>query len=261
MNQHEPSAADRAGQMLQAHQETANRNRFVATVVVLVLVIAAVAVGGYLAATGGGDDDGDADVAVPANSTGDTFGFELTPALATGTDLPKPAVTLGMYEDFLCPSCGEFERQSGAFVREQVAAGRISVVYHPFTFLVNASTNRYSQRASNAAACVADTAGVPQYAVFHELLYANQPAEGGPGHEDDVLIAWAEQAGAPDAAECIREETFEAWVAEATEYGLSKGINTTPTLTLNDSIVKEADGSVRVLGPDRLDEAIRSAGG
>ena len=43
------------------------------------------------------------------------------------------------------------------------------------------ANDQYSTRALNAAAVVVDTAGPDAYQTFHDLLFANQPAEGGWG--------------------------------------------------------------------------------
>ncbi len=43
------------------------------------------------------------------------------------------------------------------------------------------STTQYSTRSLNAAACVTAQGGSAAFLKFHDLLYANQPAEGVPG--------------------------------------------------------------------------------
>lgn len=253
-------AADRAEALLRGHERTSSRKRNVATVGFIVAVIAMIALASFLVSR---KDDGVAEIAAPRNAT-DTFGFLLTPAVATGNpDAPEAPVKVALYEDFLCPTCGRFESESGAFLRDAVAQGRISLEYRPFTFLIGASTNRYTQRAANAAACVADTAGVGAYAAFHDVLYANQPAEGGPGPDDDALIAFAEQAGAPKAAECIRSEKFEQWIVTALEKGREAGVESTPTVTVNNSIlnVLGSEGRPVMPGTDDLERAIAGAGG
>ncbi|AXT86576.1 hypothetical protein C6I20_16310 [Aeromicrobium sp. A1-2] len=252
------SPAERASRLMQGHQIASRRRRLTTTAVVVIAVVAST----FGAQKALSARDGSApDVAAPKHSTKD-FGFRLTPALATAKKKTEPAVTVALYEDFLCPSCRVFEERSGDFLRSAVEDGRIVIEYRPFTFLVGASTNRYAERASNAAACVADSAGVVAYADFHDRLYANQPKEGGDGPKDSKLIAWAKKAGAPDAAECIRDETFAAWVAQALAEGKSRGVSKTPTVSVNGSALQVAgqDGGTAIPGPDALEQAISSLG-
>ncbi|EFQ84658.1 DsbA-like protein [Aeromicrobium marinum DSM 15272] len=253
-------AADRAARLLQGQQATTHQRRLKVSLITIVLVIAAVAVAGYVLS--GREDAAEADAATPANST-ESFGFRLTPALATGTEVPDPPVTVALYEDFLCPSCRIFEERSGAYLRDAVTQGRIVLEYRPFTFLIGASTNRYTERAANAAACVADSAGVVPYANFHDLLYANQPAEGVAGHEDPVLVDFAAQAGAPDIAACVEEERFADWVKAALAEGREIGVSQTPTVVVNDVKVEVIgqSGGVVMPGTDELEQAISQAGG
>ena len=225
------------------------------TTLVVVLAVA----GSILVAqrTLSNDDEPSGGFATPAHATED-FGFRLTPEIATGKEQSEPAVTVALYEDFLCPACGTFQERSGGYLRKAVESGQIAVEYRPFTFLLGASENRYTQRASNAAACVADTAGVAEFADFHEALFKDQPREGGPGPDDKALIALAKKSGAPDAAACIREEKFADWVAQAVIAGRERGVSSTPTVAINDSILRIAgdNGKPAIPGPDDLEEAI-----
>lgn len=224
------------------------------------LVVTLVVAGSILAAQqamSSGDKDEAGDLATPAHAT-EEFGFRFTPAIATGTKKAEPAVTVAVYEDFLCPACATFEERSGDFLRKAVESGQIVLEYRPFTFLLGASTNQYTQRASNAAACVADTAGVAEYAAFHQALFDDQPDEGSKGPDDDALSALATKSGAPDADSCIRDETFADWVAEAVIHGRERGITMTPTVSINDSILRVAgdNGNSAIPRPDDLERAI-----
>ena len=53
--------------------------------------------------------------------------------------------------------------------------------YHAMAFLDTRANDQYSTRALNAAAAVVDAAGRDAFQKFHDLLYANQPAESGSG--------------------------------------------------------------------------------
>ena len=254
MEQNEPTRAERASKLIDDHQTSSNRRRLVTTVIVLI----AVAGSAFGAQRVLGGDDAPVTDATPANATAD-FGFRLTPTLATGDDLPEPSVTVAVYEDYQCPSCATFEKNTGDFLRDAVRAGDIVLEYRPFSFLEGASTNRYATRAANAAACVADSAGVPEYAKFQAAAFAEQPEEGGPGPEDDTLIEWADEAGAPDAAPCIRDERFAEWIAQALAAGQELGVSSTPTVAINGSIVRVAgeNGGSRLPGTEDIERAIK----
>lgn len=198
------------------------------------------------------------EVIAPAGATQE-YGFVLTPALVNGTEEADPPTSVTVFDDFLCESCKTFHEESGPVLLELVASGRITLTLQPFTFLVNQSTDEYSQRAANAAACVADSAGTLAYANMQDLLFAHQPEMGGPGLSDDELIEFAGEAGAADATECITERHFERWVAAATEAGLAAQVEHTPTVRVNGiNIVRSVDGRESMPGPDEILAAIEA---
>lgn len=253
-------ASEQASQLLRASDNRGRRSRAGLTIVIVLAAIALVAASAALLQRK--ESSQAEDVATPRNAT-ESYGFRLTPALATGTDVAEPPVTVALYEDFLCPTCGQFEEQSGPFLREAVASGRIVIEYRPFTFLLSASTNEYAQRAANAAVCVADEAGVAAYATMHDLLYAEQPAEGGAGPEDDRLVELAREAGAPDAGDCIRDRTFDAWVEAALAEGRQAGVSSTPTVVVNGQVLTIVNDDGRPVAPSTadLEQALEALGG
>jgi protein-disulfide isomerase len=143
-------------------------------------------------------------------------------------------VTIVAYEDFQCPACKNFEDANAAQLADWLAKGQVKVEYHPIAFLDRASTDDYSTRALNAAATVLDLAPAG-YARFHEALYAEQPAEGGPGLSDDRLVQLAVAAGAPEAQARADIEglRFESWTAKVTDAASKAGVNQTPTVIVD----------------------------
>lgn len=254
MPDHQPTRSERAAKLMDDHRTTSNRRRLATTLVVVIAVAASVFGAQRLLSPAADPVD---ETSTPKNATED-FSFRLTPALVNDDDEPDPSVTVAVYEDFQCPSCASFEEETGSFLREEVAAGRIVLEYRPFTFLDAASTNRYATRSANAAACVADASGVTQYADFHERAFEKPPEEGGPGPEDDTLVDWATKAGAPEAETCIRDERFTEWLGQAVTEGRDLGVSETPTVTINGSIlsVVDEDGGTRVPKPDDIERAI-----
>jgi protein-disulfide isomerase len=215
------AAAKERAAKLREEQRRAERRRAVwqsvAAAAVIVLVVGiGVGVQAYR-------NRGEGPVRTPANAV-DGTGF------AVGNASAKAAVEL--YEDFQCPACREFEQDAGPALRAFVDAGAARVVYRPIAFLDRASTTRYSTRSLSAAACAAD-AGV--FARMHDLLYANQPAEGTAGLTDDQLIALGRQAGASGEgfAACVRDKRYRAWTATVTDTASKAGVNSTPTVRVN----------------------------
>ncbi len=91
-----------------------------------------------------------------------------------GTDEPK--VVLSMYEDFLCPHCGEFEKQFGPTVRKLIDAGAVAADYYMVAILDRPQNQNYSSRAGGAAYCVADES-TEAFQRFHDALFQQQPSE------------------------------------------------------------------------------------
>ena len=188
------------------------------------------------------------DSAAPANTVDGGTAVALGP--------PDAPVTVDVYEDFQCPVCQQFEAGTGQTLDQLMADGTISVHYHPIAFLDRASSTEYSTRALNAAAVVLDTAGTQAFEEFHDLLFADQPAEGSAGLTDDQLISYAGQAGAtgPTVAADIRDRTYEGWTQRVTDQSSKDGITGTPTIKVNGTELSAAQRT-----PEGLTAAVQAA--
>ena len=194
-------------------------------VVVLLIIGGAV----YLNSTR--DTSGDTSAAVPSGLV-DTQGF------VRGKD--SAPVHLIMYEDFMCPICGRFEKDNAGFLAQQVDAGNVQVEYRPIAILDRESNGtNYSTRSANAIACVLSNAGATAAGKMHDLLYANQPAEGTDGLSDGQLVDLAVQAGADKSAvqACIDDQKYAGWVANVTDQSSKDGVTGTPTAVVNGSML------------------------
>lgn len=201
-------------------------------------------------------DDG-AGVVVPQYAS-DDYGFVLTPELVGAEGDATDAVVL--YEDFLCSSCKAFHEASGGYLADQVAAAAIALEYRPIAFLSNSAGDEYSQRAANAAVCVADAAGVEAYATMHDLLLVHQPPSDGPGLSDAELAEYAAEAGADDISACIEDRTFGPWLDEAFEASRAADVSETPTVRVNDQTVVRSDGGEESMpGTEELSAVIDGA--
>ncbi|MBT2483326.1 MULTISPECIES: thioredoxin domain-containing protein [unclassified Microbacterium] len=134
------------------------------------------------------------------------------------------------YVDFMCPICGDFEQQYGEALQNAAADGKITLNIHPVSILDRFSQNTdFSTRAAGSVYCVAENAPEATLDYFN-LLFANQPAENTPGLSDDELAAFAEQAGAGAAADCIADGTYMDFVGDQTQQNEIAG---TPTVEVN----------------------------
>jgi protein-disulfide isomerase len=209
----------------------------VAIVVAAVLVLASIF--GSLARSStndpGGSGESSGSSAAPSSAEGDGI------VLGSGRD---GAVRVVTYIDYFCPYCAEFEATNGEQLAAWVASGDVVLEVHPIAILDHASLGtRYSTRAANAAACVAENSP-GSFEAFTALLFARQPAENTEGLGDADLIDIASEAGvtnSSDVSECIRSEQFSAWVTEATVRATSEplpnseigGLTGTPTVIVD----------------------------
>ena len=138
------------------------------------------------------------------------------------------------YIDYQCPACLAFEETNLGNVAKWVQSGKATLELHPIAFLDRSSEGtRYSSRADNAAACVANYEP-DRYIFVAAALYQNQPAEGTTGLTNAKILAVLKSAGASSASitTCVHKEQFKAWVAAATarvETGTFAGVALTPS--------------------------------
>jgi protein-disulfide isomerase len=166
-------------------------------------------------------------------------------------------VTVELYLDYMCPFCGRFEQANGAELDRLVADGTLNLKLYPLAFLDKFSAGtRYSTRAANAVATVADRAP-DRVVAFNNALFARQPAEGGPGLTDDEIATVAAGAGvAPEVVRLFTDRIFEPWVASATSTVFGTGISGTPTVKINGKVFT---GDLYTVGP--LTQAVAAARG
>lgn len=183
---------------------------------------------------------------------GENFEVVSTPAMepgATPTPIPEEAddetIDIQVYLDYFCPFCKQFEDTNSEQIASLIESGAVTYEVHPISFLDRASLGtRFSSRAANAAACVADKSP-NSFWDFNQAMFANQPAEQTAGLSDDEivdLVLGIEGIQArDDIEECIRDEDFKNWVTEVTAYASNFGvpgtdvqaIQGTPTVLVN----------------------------
>ncbi|MGN2636385.1 DsbA family protein [Nocardia takedensis] len=113
--------------------------------------------------------------------------------------------TIDLYEDPMCPACGEVERVYSQELAQAVDEGALAVRYRFVNFLDPKSSSKdYSTRAIAANECVAEAGSGPVYAAFHEKLFVtDQPDEGG-DLTNQQLADLARDAGAgEETVQCV----------------------------------------------------------
>lgn len=173
-----------------------------------------------------------------------------TPAIAKGAD-PTPTTqsnndgkaNITIYLDYQCPYCNEFETANATQMGQWIDGGIATLEIHPISILDNSSSGtKYSTRAANAAACVANYEPNVFFAV-NSALFANQPAEGGTGLTDSKILSILKGAGASSSSitKCVNSQTYKDWVGSATNRVLTKPLPNstmskltgTPTVIVN----------------------------
>jgi protein-disulfide isomerase len=233
--------ADRAAKAaaLRKEQERAERRRRNLMVGGVVLALLVIVVGGYFLSRA---LDTTEDVDAPA--AGSKYGVTIGP-----DDAPHDVV---VYEDFLCPFCGEFESESHEKLAELAQQGKVQVEYRPFNLLTSAGD--YSARSAGAFSIVLDKSGPVVAKKFHDLLYENQPSEQGPFPSNDDLVKWAVEAGAKesDVESAIENGDGEKWVKDATQAALDANVRSTPTILLDGKVYIDG-GTPGVLADNLID--------
>ena len=203
------AASERAAAIRREQERKERRRRSLVVTLVGVAVLAIVLVVGI--AVRSAQDTTGADAGTPA-------GAVQTYALPVGrTSAP---VTVDVYEDFMCPICGEFEKASNSWLQEYAAQGKVAIRYHAISILDRASNGTdYSTRSASALGAVLDASGPEVAKKFHDLLYADQPEENSDGLSDDRLVDLAVQAGATrdQVRPAVEKRSYEQWVKNSTD--------------------------------------------
>jgi protein-disulfide isomerase len=251
-NERREAAREKARELRDAQKKKERRNRVfiqsgIGVVVVAVLAIIALVIVNNIRPP----------VPGPANMASDGVvvgtGLKAIPTDSLKADAkPIPSkqdptgtvVSIRTFVDYLCPYCGEFEKANATQLGNWAKSGAATVEVHPIAILTsNSAGTKYSLRAANAAACVANYSP-NQFYKFHTLLFENQPREGTAGLTDSQIKSLASKAGAGSLGEinkCIDEGTYKTWVANATDRALAgpipnsdvKKLTGTPLIIVN----------------------------
>lgn len=240
-------------QQLRLEQERAAREKRIRKVVMIsvVGVVAVALIGVVVWMVLGANRQQPAASAAAASAA--EIGAVHSDALVLGKD--NAPVTLDVYQDYMCPYCGQFERANRADLQQLVDNGTVRLVIHPLAFLdAQSSGTRYSSRASNAVVTVAQYQP-DKLLAFNAILYEQQPAENSQGLSDDQIAELARTAGVDDATiKRFAADSNAGFVTSLTQAAFDGGIKGTPTVKINGEVF---NGNVYAAGP--LKEAVLSA--
>ncbi|MCU1551708.1 MAG: hypothetical protein JWR36_2268 [Glaciihabitans sp.] len=222
------AAREKAKALREQQRRKERRNRFFLqggiglAIIAIVVVVAIVVIGSVKPSAPG-----------PKNmlSDGITIGKEFkavsTAAIpANGQPVPttrdkkSSVVTIRIYLDYFCPVCNQFETANKDQISSWLKSGAATLEIHPVSFLDRESLGtRYSSRAANAAACVANYSP-DDFWTFTQAMYANQPKELTAGLTNPQIIKVIEGSGVSNLSQistCVNKETYKAWVTDATD--------------------------------------------
>ena len=141
-------------------------------------------------------------------------------------------VRVDLYIDFLCPFCKQFELGANDVLTSLLRSAQATLVYHPMNFLDEASTTRYSTRASAASGCASDGG---KFVEFVHAMFVAQPPEGGAGLTDEEITEIGVSVGVDRAAfaSCLGDGRYYDWPTFVTSRAAQAGVEGTPTVRVN----------------------------
>jgi protein-disulfide isomerase len=145
-------------------------------------------------------------------------------------------VTMEIYSDFQCPFCGRLAKeQLYRYVGEFVKPGTLRIVAHDID-IVGRGADNPSIRLAVGARCAAEQ---DRYWQYHDLAFWNQQPEESPTIDAAFIASLATAAGVDKAAwdTCIARGDVKDAVAKETADTLAKGVNSTPTMALNGTLL------------------------
>lgn len=218
--QNREQRAERAAALVK-ERERKERRRQVLSVVGVVLAMVLIIGGGFLINS---LRDGSDDVAAAAEPTGSEHGLTIGEASA-----PHKVV---IYEDFICPYCGELEKRTHSELEQLAADGKVQVEYRPFVLL--SRIGPYSQSATEAFGVTLEQSSNEVALALHDALYADQPSEEGPfPSEDDIAELMTKAGVSAETVQAYRDGDGQAWADDATKAAEDAGVPGTPTIILD----------------------------
>jgi protein-disulfide isomerase len=136
----------------------------------------------------------------------------------TTSDYSDGLAHIVTYIDWSCPVCKQFETSYASALASAVAGGTATLEVHPVAILDRSFLGtRYSSRAANVAACMANY-DPSEFLTAQTTFYANQPTENTTGLTNTQMKKLLTDAGITNSKvmSCIDKETFKTWVTNIT---------------------------------------------
>ncbi|MFA5932030.1 MAG: thioredoxin domain-containing protein [Candidatus Paceibacterota bacterium] len=168
---------------------------------------------------------------------------------------PQAKVTLVLYEDFQCPFCGKFFKESEQNIREiYVKNGNVRLVYRDFAFL-----GPESIKASEAARC-ADDQG--KFWNYYDYLFTHQNGENQGAFSDPNLKSFAKVLGLDTNSfnKCLDDGKYTQAIANSKTEAGTAGVTGTPKgfILKNGKVVDTIDGAIPFeIVKQKLDAALK----
>ena len=247
-NERREAAREKARELRELHRKKERRGRFILQGTIIGVLVAAVVIVVLVITTGiKPPASGPRNMASDGIVIGKGYTAVPTSAIEAGgvpvATTEKPGVlSIRIYLDYLCPVCGDFEKTNSQQISTLVKQGVATVEIHPVAILDRVSQgSRYSTRAANAAACVANYSPNTFFA-FSAEMYAQQPGENTEGLSDAQLTSITKKVGATQQSNitaCIEDLDFAQWVKDSTSRAVddtdlqgAQGFGT-PTVLVN----------------------------
>jgi protein-disulfide isomerase len=174
---------------------------------------------------------------LPVGTVADTTGGV---SAADGMAIPigdsSAKVKMTVYEDARCSACKAYETTFTPAYKALIQSGTLELLIHPVT-LIDANTNGSgSLHAGNAFACAQDAG---KFQAYHDVIYANQPAESTDSFSsDDTLITLGKQVSgldSPTFETCVKSHKYFDWVQQnyANLNKITNNQPSTPTIYAN----------------------------
>jgi protein-disulfide isomerase len=231
-NERRAAARDKARALREAQKKRERRNRVlwqagIGVAIVAVLAIVAVVIVTSIRPPHAGPANMASDGILISKGMKAVTTGSLEPDSKPIANTPDPSgttVSIVTYVDYLCPYCGQFEKTNAKQIGKLVDSGAATIEIHPIPLLASHSAGtKYSLRATNAAACVANY-DPNAFWKFNSLLFENQPEEGSAGLSDAQIKSYVKKAGASSYSSivsCMDDGRYNTWAQDALDRALA----------------------------------------
>jgi protein-disulfide isomerase len=152
---------------------------------------------------------------------------------------PNAPVKIDAYEDFQCPACANYTRDTETLIiKNLVATGKVYYVFHNYPFIDGSGVDSggESDQAANASMCASEQ---NKFWEMHATIFANWNGENKGAYNDQRLKAFAEKAGLDMKAfnACFEANKYKAEIQADFDGGNTAGVQGTPSIFVNGTFV------------------------